>query len=147
MERKERVKAAVKGEWVDHVPCGFFLHFPKTTDSFDKTVKAHLDFFEATDTDIAKIMNENLVTSEDLICTSEDFDKIPEITMDTPYMAEQVRLVREIVKERAVFPGDAPWNLCFLCSSAGAEGGGIHGGQKTGAPVPANQSGSCSACL
>lgn len=99
MERKERVKAAVKGEWVDHVPCGFSLHFPKTADSFDKTVKAHLDFFEATDTDIAKIMNENLVTSEDLICTSDDFDKIPEITMDTPYMAEQVRLVREIVKE------------------------------------------------
>lgn len=99
MDKKERVTAAIRKEETDHVPCGFSLHFPKTVNTLEKAVQAHVEFFQATDTDIGKIMNENLVVSSKMISRPEDFDSIPEISMDTPYMAEQIRLTREIVKE------------------------------------------------
>lgn len=40
---------------------GFSLHFPRTAKTVEEDLKFHLDFFRETDTDIIKIMNENLV--------------------------------------------------------------------------------------
>ena len=61
MKKRDRVFAAIRGEEVDHVPCGFSLHFPHDCAFGDASVEAHLRFFKETDTDIIKIMNENLV--------------------------------------------------------------------------------------
>lgn len=61
MKKRDRVFAAIRGEEVDHVPCGFSLHFPHDRAFGDASVEAHLRFFKETDTDIIKIMNENLV--------------------------------------------------------------------------------------
>ena len=63
MTKKERVIAALKKEVIDYVPCGFSLHFPADANSGEAGIKSHLDFFKETDTDIDKIMNENLVPS------------------------------------------------------------------------------------
>ena len=61
MNKKERVIAAIRGDVPDHVPVGFSLHFPRTAKTVEEDLKFHLDFFRETDTDIIKIMNENLV--------------------------------------------------------------------------------------
>ena len=63
MTKKERVIAALNKEAVDYVPCGFSLHFPADENSGEAGVNAHLRFFKDADTDIDKIMNENLVPS------------------------------------------------------------------------------------
>ena len=55
MTKKERVTAAIRGEEVDKIPSGFSLHFPKESAFGDAAVKAHLKFFEESDTDILKI--------------------------------------------------------------------------------------------
>lgn len=119
MNKKERVIAAIKKEPVDHVPCGFSLHFPKSVDTIEKTVQAHVDFFEATDTDIAKIMNENLVRSDGMISCPDDFDKIPKITMDTDYMGNQIKLTRRIVESTGK-------NLFFLGTLHGICASSVH---------------------
>ncbi|MDL2288450.1 hypothetical protein LJC32_03605 [Oscillospiraceae bacterium OttesenSCG-928-F05] len=61
MTKRERLLAAVQGKPVDRTPTGFWLHFPKEAFFGKAAVDAHLDFFEKTDTDIMKIMNESLV--------------------------------------------------------------------------------------
>ncbi len=61
MTKKERVIAAINGQKTDGVPSCFSLHFPKEINSGVAGINAHLKFFEETDTDILKIMNENLV--------------------------------------------------------------------------------------
>ena len=52
MKKRDRVFAAIRGEEVDHVPCGFSLHFPHDCAFGDASVEAHLRFFKETDTDI-----------------------------------------------------------------------------------------------
>ena len=61
MNKRERVVAAIRGERVDCVPSGFSIHFPEGCKEGQAAVNAHLRFFQETDTDIIKIMNENLV--------------------------------------------------------------------------------------
>ena len=56
MKKRDRVFAAIRGEEVDHVPCGFSLHFPHDRAFGDASVEAHLRFFKETDTDIIKII-------------------------------------------------------------------------------------------
>ena len=73
MKKRDRVFAAIRGEEVDHVPCGFSLHFPHDCAFGDASVEAHLRFFKETDTDIIKIMNENLVPDVGEIRTAEDW--------------------------------------------------------------------------
>ena len=44
MKKRDRVFAAIRGEEVDHVPCGFSLHFPHDCAFGDASVEAHLRF-------------------------------------------------------------------------------------------------------
>ena len=61
MTKKERVIAAINNKEVSGIPSSFSLHFPQDKKMGEECVKAHLKFFEETDTDICKIMNENLI--------------------------------------------------------------------------------------
>lgn len=99
MKKKERVIAAIEGKEVDCVPCGFSLHFPKDIKSTDEMVQEHLRFFESTDVDIAKIMNENLVRAEFPISTGADLKKIAKISMKAEYMKEQIEISKKILKK------------------------------------------------
>ena len=58
MTKKERVIAAIKGQPVDRIPSGFWLHFPESCFYGDAAVQAHLKFFRETETDIQKIAQE-----------------------------------------------------------------------------------------
>lgn len=97
MTKKERVMAAIKGEQVDHVPTGFSLHFPKEEAAGEKAVQAHLEFFRKTDTDIIKIMNENLVPDAGEIRTPDDWNKIPSYSVKDAFMQRQLDMVKAIL--------------------------------------------------
>ena len=97
MKKRDRVFAAIRGEEVDHVPCGFSLHFPPECASGDAAIEAHLRFFKETDTDIIKIMNENLVPDVGEIRTAEDWKKIPSYSMKDGFMQKQMELTEKIL--------------------------------------------------
>ena len=97
MKKRDRVFAAIRGEEVDHVPCGFSLHFPHDRAFGDASVEAHLRFFKETDTDIIKIMNENLVPDVGEIRTAEDWKKIPSYSMKDGFMQKQMELTEKIL--------------------------------------------------
>lgn len=117
MTKKERVLAAVRREPVDHVPTGFSLHFPEQCKKGDAAVSAHLQFFRETDTDIIKIMNENLVPDVGDILRPKDWDKIPSYSLKDSFMQAQLDLVKKILDQA---DGDAfsLGTLHGICASA-----------------------------
>ena len=54
MTKKERVIAAIKGQPVDRIPSGFWLHFPESCFYGDAAVQAHLKFFRETESTVYK---------------------------------------------------------------------------------------------
>lgn len=60
MNKKERIAAVVNHQKSPETPVGFWLHFPKEAHKGVPAVKAHMDFVRQTDTDILKVMNENV---------------------------------------------------------------------------------------
>lgn len=63
MTKRELVFDTLNGKLTDIVPSTFSFHFPPECKYGDASVKAHLKFFKESDTDIIKIMNENLMPS------------------------------------------------------------------------------------
>lgn len=97
MTKKERVIAAIEGKEPDKIPSGFSLHFPKEVAYGDVAVDTHIRFFEESDTDILKIMNENLVPYMGEIVHGSDFQKVRKMTLDDPFMQDQIDLVKKIL--------------------------------------------------
>lgn len=120
MTKRERVIAAIEGKQVDGVPSGFSLHFPSHQAVGDGAVEAHLAFFEATDTDIIKIMNEHLVPCYGEIRTPyEYYEKIPVIDRKTDFIADQIEMTKKIL-DRADQDAFSMGTLHGICAS------GIH---------------------
>lgn len=99
MTKKERVIGAIHGEAVDGIPSGFSLHFPAERAFGDAGVKSHLQFFEETDTDILKIMNENLVPYMGEIRCAKDFAMIKTISIQDTYMQNQIEMTQKILDQ------------------------------------------------
>lgn len=98
MTKKERVIAAIKCVEVDAVPSGYSLHFPAEAAHGEAGVQSHLDFFKATDTDILKIMNENLVPYFGKINTPADYKRlIPTMSMKNDFMVKQMDFTKSIL--------------------------------------------------
>lgn len=117
MTKKERVMAAVRGKEVDHVPTGFSLHFPAGEARGEKGAEAHLKFFKDTDTDIIKIMNENLVPDVGEIRTPEDWNKIPSYSLNDEFMQRQIEMVKMIL-DKADPDAFSLGTLHGICASA-----------------------------
>lgn len=95
MTRKERVVAAIEKGFVDHVPCCFSLHFPKERNSGAAGVRSHLDFFKDSGTDIAKIMNENLVPAPE--GGFDSYGQIPGFDRHTGFIDTQLDFTKRIL--------------------------------------------------
>lgn len=119
MTKKERVQAVLRGEVPDKVPSGFSLHFPVERNSGEAGVEAHLEFFRETDTDIAKIMNENLIPYQGDIRTPEDWKIIGPITKETPIIQRQMDFTKAILDK-------APQDTYFLGTLHGVTASSIH---------------------
>ncbi len=97
MTKKERAIAAIEGRPVDHIPSGFWLHFPESCFYGDAAVQAHLDFFRETGTDIQKIMNENLVPCDIPIRKAGDWKNLRPFNRQSPFIVNQVDMIKRIL--------------------------------------------------
>ncbi len=115
MTKRERVIAAIEQREADGIPSCFSLHFLDDKKRGDACVKAHLDFFRDTDTDICKIMNENLVPVFGAIHTPDDYERlIPVMTEKEPFVREQIELTKRILDgcEENVFTMGTLHGIC-----------------------------------
>ena len=99
MKRRERVISAIKNEPVDGIPSSFSLHFPKGYEYGDQGVAAHLDFYKKTNTDIYKIMNENLLPYCEGIHCGNDWKHIPAFSKKDTWMTRQIDMVKGILEK------------------------------------------------
>ena len=98
MNKKERVLKAINKEAVDYVPCCFSLHFPKDQSFGEAGIKAHLDFFEKSDTDIIKIMNENLLPCSGNMRDADSYNALCSgFSIKSAFMQAQLDLTKEIL--------------------------------------------------
>ena len=98
MTKRERVTAAIRGEEVDGIPSSFSLHFPKDANSGDAGIEAHLAFFRDSDTDIIKIMNENLVPGSADIVNAADYSAYTKhVDVKQPFMKTQLEYTKKIL--------------------------------------------------
>ena len=98
MTKKERVISAIRGHNIDGVPSSFSLHFASEVNTHEKIVDAHLNFFRHTDTDILKIMNENLVPYMGEINTAKEYEKVQGVRIDAEFMQRQIRITQSILE-------------------------------------------------
>lgn len=99
MNKRERVLAAIEGRAVDHVPSLFSIHFPKEVSQGEAAVRAHLDFFHATGTDVLKVMNENLMPSIGTLRSPSDWQNVSAYGLDAPFIRRQLDLLRRLMDE------------------------------------------------
>lgn len=99
MNKKERVTASIRGLEPDHVPTCFTLHFEPEKSFGEEGVASHLDFFEKTDTDVFKIMNENLVPFIGEFKTPGDWESVPDIGLEADFMKAQIEMSKRILEE------------------------------------------------
>lgn len=97
MTKRERVIAAIERRNKTSVPSSFSLHFPKEIAYGDAAVEAHLNFFNQSDADVLKIMNENLVPSVGPIKSAADFDRVGRISVHDKFMQDQLELTKKIL--------------------------------------------------
>ncbi|MDY3918359.1 MAG: uroporphyrinogen decarboxylase family protein [Candidatus Limivivens sp.] len=97
MNAKERVMAAIRREEVDHVPSGFSIHFPKECANGSPAVEAHRRFFQETETEICKIMNENLVPSWPGLKRAEQWRDLPKFDKNSVFLVRQIELTKRIL--------------------------------------------------
>lgn len=97
MNKRERLFSMLQGNPVDRTPVGFWLHFPPEMHHGDAAVKAHLDFMKQTDTDILKIMNENVFhDGETKIYSTADIKKFRGFTKADTLFKDQMQIIRSI---------------------------------------------------
>lgn len=102
--KRENVIAAVQGEKTAYVPSGFWLHFPKDQAYGDAAVKAHVDFFRESETDIMKIMNENVVPHDIPITRASDWKHLKRFTSHAKFIVDEIDLMKRIM-DRTENPG------------------------------------------
>ena len=76
MDKRELLLATIAGKTTGRVPCGFWHHFPEDRWFANHSVKAHKEFFEATDADILKVMNEHMYALDREINNTGDWLKL-----------------------------------------------------------------------
>lgn len=110
MTKKELVQKTLNGQIEETVPSSFSIHFGPDYRYGDAAVKKHLEFFRDTDTDIIKIMNENLFPSNPGVKTSEDFNRIGPFTRKSEFIVHQTDLVKAILDKTG---GDS-FSVCTI---------------------------------
>lgn len=105
MDKLELLKATLRGERTDRIPCGFWHHFSQEDGYGETSIKAHIDFYHAIDADMLKIMNEHLYRIPTNITKPGDWSKLQaEKFSDTPYAA----YIEEVKEIKRRMPNDVP---------------------------------------
>lgn len=108
MDKKQRVLEAIKGGTPDYVPTCFSLHFKKEKAFGAQGIVSHLEFFKKTNTDIFKIMNENLLPYVGQIKKPDDWEKVATPELTDIFIKAQLDMTKRILDgcdEKAFFVG------------------------------------------
>lgn len=102
MNKRERVYAALHNQETDYVPGCFWRHYTIPMQKGQDIVEAHMEFYRETDVDFIKISGDGYhgwpeETVKNLQDVSELYN-IGHLTLDHPFIKEQVERVRKIVE-------------------------------------------------
>lgn len=81
------------------------MHFPEGNSDRQAAVDTHLEYFEKSQTDICKVMNENLYPCNYHIENASDWKHIKVQGRNSPFVQKQVELVKRVVDS---VQGEAP---------------------------------------
>src|SRR5512132_2106805 len=107
---KERIQAALKGEFIDRPPVALWRHFPVDDQSPDLLAEAHLDYQQNYDFDLLKVtpassfclkdwgVDDEWVGSTEgtrgytrrVVSSPRDWESLPELDPSAPHLAGQV---------------------------------------------------------
>ncbi len=97
LTKHQRIFNLIEGKEVDRTPVGFWLHFPEDQHHGEAAIKAHLDFMERTDSDIMKIMNENLLyDGQSHISCLNDISKFRGFSRKDAIFQDQMEIIKNI---------------------------------------------------
>lgn len=106
MTKRERIDNILSGRPVDRVPAAFWLHFPEKEKFGQAAVDAHLKLAGEMDTDLIKIMNENVFwDGVTRISRLDDIKYFRPYTRSDKIFQDQMELIRRIADRNQ---GDVP---------------------------------------
>ena len=97
MNKIERVRAALSGAEVDHVPASFWFHFPEGQKHGEASVKAHLDYYRATGVDFVKVMNEHPYRTSIALSSPSDWRDVRPAPLSAPFYQQQLEELKRLV--------------------------------------------------
>lgn len=99
MTKRQRIFNLLEGKPVDRTPAGFWLHFPEESHHGEAAVEAHIDFMRHTDTDILKVMNENLFWAEGKVYSTRELSKIKTFARKDKIFIDQMDIIKAIAQK------------------------------------------------
>ncbi len=109
MTRIERVRAALAGKPMDRPPFTIWYHFGNQHASPEWTAQAHLDFLEAYDLDLLKVMNDYdypMPEGLEVMTTPEDLKRLAPLDVTRTPLGRQLKAIELIagsLKGKALF--------------------------------------------
>ncbi len=109
MTKIERVRAALGGKPVDRPPFSIWYHFGNQHASPERTAQVHLEFFEAYDLDLLKVMNDYdypMPEGMEVISTPEDIKRLAPFDVTRTPLGQQLKaieLIASALRGRALF--------------------------------------------
>jgi uroporphyrinogen decarboxylase len=100
MDKRTRVLNAINKLPVDHVPVSLWVHFFDKGMYGEASVKAHLEYYDSLDLDIAKVMGDGYFgypAGGSPVESLDDLKAIAPIGRDHPWIREQVERAKAIV--------------------------------------------------
>ena len=99
MTKIERVRATLAGKPVDRPPFSIWYHFGNQHASPERTAQAHLDFFEAYDLDLLKVMNDYdypMPEGMEVMSTPEDLKRLAPFDVTRTPLGQQLKAIEQI---------------------------------------------------
>ena len=101
MTKIERVRAALAGNPVDRPPSSIWYHFGNQHASPERTAQVHLEFFEAYDLDLLKVMNDYdypMPEGMEVMATPEDLKRLAPFDVTRTPLGQQLKAIELIAK-------------------------------------------------
>jgi uroporphyrinogen decarboxylase len=102
MNKIERVRAILAGQPVDRPAFSVWYHFGNQHASPEKTAEVHLDFFEAYDLDLLKVMNDYdypMPEGFEVVETVEDLKRIGPLDVTRTPMGSQLKAIEILARK------------------------------------------------
>ncbi|MBI2458101.1 MAG: hypothetical protein HYV46_18480 [candidate division NC10 bacterium] len=99
MTKIERVRATLAGKPVDRPPFSIWYHFGNQHASPERTAQAHLEFFEAYDLDLLKVMNDYdypMPEGMEVMATPEDLKRLAPFDVTRTPLGQQLKAIERI---------------------------------------------------